>query len=224
MRILIVDDHPLYRDALARLLPQVFPEVRVDQATDCAAALARLRDGNRADIVLLDLDLPGMAGRDGLACVREEFPQTRVVIVSATESREEVVRCLQAGAAGFIPKSAATEVLVAALTLVRDGGVYLPSLLLDVPAESPAGRHRDAGTEALRGEGKGAGEKLTPREAEVLSLLCAGQSNKTIANELGMSEATVRTHLTAVFRRLGVVNRTQAAREARRRGLVPDDL
>lgn len=223
MKILIVDDHPLYRDALGRLLQQVFPEARVDQAGNCIIALSQMHRESRADIVLLDLDLPAMAGFDGLMRIRNEFPQTRVVIVSATERREAVLRCLQAGAAGFVPKSAPTEVLAAALMLVRDGGVYLPSLLLD-PAPEPrlaAPGLRASGS--LVAAGQGAGERLTPRETEVLSLLCAGLGNKTIANRLGMSEATVRTHLTAVFRRLGVTNRTQAAREARRCMLVPDD-
>ncbi|MFO1318486.1 MAG: response regulator transcription factor [Burkholderiales bacterium] len=224
MLILIVDDHPLYRDALVRLLPQVFPAAHVHQASDCASALARLRQGPAADLVLLDLDLPGMDGRAGLACLREAFPQTRVVIVSATEQREAVARCLQGGAAGFIPKSAPTEVLAAALTLVRDGGVYLPSLLLE-PASGPPGAMLRAETaDRVDTSGSGSGERLTPRETEVLTLLCAGHGNKAIGNQLGMSEATVRTHLTSVFRRLGVVNRTQAAREARRRRLVPDDL
>lgn len=225
MKILIVDDHPLYRDALCRLLAQVFPEARVSQAGNCVVALSHMRSESVVDIVLLDLDLPAMAGLDGLMRLRQEFPQTRVVIVSATERREAVLRCLQAGAAGFVPKSAPTEVLAAALMLVRDGGVYLPSLLLEPASEPqlamPALRASDTAATAAD---KGTGERLTPRETEVLSLLCAGHGNKAIANRLGMSEATVRTHLTAVFRRLGVSNRTQAAREARRRMLVPDDL
>lgn len=220
MMILVVDDHPLYRDALARLLLQVFPGADVRQAVDFNAALSHLRGGVGADIVLLDLDLPGIAGRDVLDRLRKEFPATRVVIVSATERRDEVMRCLQAGAAGFIPKSASSDVLAAALALVRDGGVYLPSLLLSSDDAQPALPVRDENPVA---QAPPSGERPTARESEVLALLCRGHGNKAIANALGMSEATVRTHLTSVFRRLGVANRTQAAREARRRRWVVDD-
>ena len=220
MRILIVDDHPLYRDALARLLMQMFPQAIVAQAADCVVALDLLTQTDTYDLVLLDLNIPGMNGYEALTRIRATQPQTKVIMISATERREDVLRCLQAGASGFIPKSARTEVLAAALKLVNDGGLYLPPQVLEAgsvmapnePTVSQQWQPID-----------GAQEKLTHRETEVLVLLCAGQSNRAIANRLNISEATVRTHLSAVFRTLGVANLTQAARAARKLGMVRDD-
>lgn len=221
MQILVVDDHPLYRDALARVVSQVFPEAVVHHAGDCAGALGQLRAMESADLVLLDLAMPGAGGMEALASIRKDFPDARVVMVSATECSADVLRCLRAGAAGFIPKSAATEVLAAALKLVGEGGTYLPALLLDGIQPVPGETGTRAEVHAV--DGTAAVETLTPRELQTLAALCAGQSNKAIANGLGISEATVRTHLTAVFRMLGVSSRTQAARVARQRGLVRDE-
>lgn len=206
MLILVVDDHPLYRDALARLLPQIFEEARVLSAGDWAGA-ARLLDAERAvDLALLDLEMPGTPGRGALAALRADHPGIKVVIVSASEDAAEARRCLAEGAQGFIPKSARTEVLAAALRLVCEGGVYLPPLLLEATPAAPAGD-----------------EALTARELQILALLCDGLSNKAIARQLQIAEPTVRTHLSSVFRALGVVNRTQAARVAHARGLVSEE-
>ncbi|MBK8017639.1 MAG: response regulator transcription factor [Betaproteobacteria bacterium] len=221
MNILVVDDHPLYRDALARIASQVFPEAAICVAGDCVTALQRLRDMGSADLVLLDLAMPGAGGMEALARIRNDFPGVRVVMVSATERRADVVSCLQSGASGFIPKSAATEVLAAALKLIGEGGTYLPALLLD--GVEPAARTVSSRSAPGSDQGSAASGVLTPRELQTLAALCGGRSNKAIANELGISEATVRTHLTTVFRILGVSNRTQAARAARQRGLVPDE-
>ena len=213
MLILVVDDHPLYRDALARLLPQIFADANIVQANDCDEAFRWLRSAPRCDIVLLDLDLPGIRGSTALTLMRREFPATTVVIVSASDHPDEARRCIAAGAAGFIPKSARLDVLRSALTLVREGGIYLPSMAV---AEPPTASTSADATSMN-------GEKLTARELEVLRLLCLGHSNKVIANRLGIAEPTVRAHLSAVFRVLGVANRTQASREARRRRLVADN-
>ena len=221
MLILVIDDHPLYRDALARLLPQIFADVAVAQAEDCAAAFARLSQSPPYDLALLDLEMPGLHGHSVLAQLRRDFPALKVVIVSASENPHEAQRCIAAGASGFIPKSARTEVLVAALRLVNEGGIYLPSSLLDLAA-APAERPPSMLPRADRKAANTIDNTLTPRELEVLRLLCQGHSNKDIARHLGIAEPTVRAHLSATFRALGVVNRTQAAREAGRRGLVRD--
>ena len=205
MLILVIDDHPLYRDALARLLPQIFSDAEILAAGDWPSAAALLGAAGPADLVLLDLDMPGTHGRSALLALRAAHPEPKIVIVSASEDAAEARRCLAQGAQGYIPKSARTEVLAAALRLVSEGGVYLPPLLL---AATPG----DAAS----------GDPLTARERQILALLCEGLSNKAIARRLQIAEPTVRAHLSALFRALGVVNRTQAARAARERGLVAD--
>ena len=120
MIILVIDDHPLYRDALARLLPQVFADATVMQAADYTRALSHLTDAPQCEMALLDLDMPGTHGRTALAQLRRDYPTLKVVVVSASENPAEAQRCIQAGASGFIPKSARTEVLSAALRLIRD--------------------------------------------------------------------------------------------------------
>ncbi|MBI5618056.1 MAG: response regulator transcription factor [Gammaproteobacteria bacterium] len=206
MLILVIDDHPLYRDALTRLLPQIFEGARVLSAGDWASAARLLEAECGVALALLDLEMPGTHGRGALTALRADHPEIRVVIVSASESAAEARRCLAEGAQGFIPKSARTEVLAAALRLVCEGGVYVPPLLLEPPPAGPA-----------------CDEALTARELQILALLCDGLSNKAIARRLQIAEPTVRAHLSAVFRALGVVNRTQAARVARTRGLVNEE-
>lgn len=206
MRILIVDDHPLYRDALGRLLPQIFSAAIVVQADDWASAQACLESGRVFDLVLLDLELPGADGRQALEVLRRRFPDLKVVVISASEDAADARRCLAAGARGFIPKSARTDVLAAALHLVDEGGSYLPPLLLG----GASARLAQEDTTPL----------LTAREREILELVCAGLPNKAIAKALHIAEPTVRAHLSSVFRALGVINRTQAARVAHERGLT----
>ncbi|MBL8351932.1 MAG: response regulator transcription factor [Burkholderiaceae bacterium] len=198
MRILIVDDHPVYRDGLAAVIAQAFAGAQVDQAADAASAFETLAHRSDFDLVLLDLAMPGLDGRAALPWLRRRHPALPVVVISASDDTGVAAECIACGASGFIPKSARRDTIVAALRAVIDGGAVL----------APAA-HR-----ALAPPG------LTQREAEVLRHLGAGESNKAIARGLGISEATVRVHLGAVYRELGVASRTQALLEARRRGLL----
>lgn len=206
MLILVVDDHPLYRDALGRLLPQIFAGASVVQAADWSGAREHLTSEPPFDLVLLDLDMPDAHGRQALAALRQDFPALKVVVVSASEDAVDVQRCLADGARGFIPKSARTDVLAAALRLVNEGGTYLPPLLLAAPSRPTAAANPLP--------------PLTAREREILELVCVGLSNKAIAKALQIAEPTVRAHLSSVFRALQVINRTQAARVAREHGLT----
>lgn len=201
MRCLVVDDHPVYRDGLSALLAQIFEGAEVLQAADAAAAFELLAQDEEIDLILLDLAIPGLDGRAALPLLRARFPALPVVVVSATDDPGAAAGCIAQGASGFIAKSVRREALAAALQAVVGGGVVL---------SAPAGR----ATPRTQG--------LTPRELEVLQRLGAGESNKAIARQLRISEATVRVHLTAVFRELGVASRTQALLEARRRRLLPD--
>jgi len=199
MNILIVDDHPVYRDGLAALVAQLFAGSTVAQAADAGAAFDALARDPGVDLVLLDLAIPGLDGRAALPLLRSRFPAVPVVVVSAADDPRVASECIALGASGFVAKSVRREALAAALRAVVDGGVVV----------SPAAPRRLAPA-----------ADLTPRELEVLRRLGAGESNKAIARRLDISEATVREHLTAVYRALDVASRTQAVLEAQRRGLL----
>jgi len=201
MKILIVDDHPVYRDGLAALLAQVFDGARIEQAGDAGQAFESLARDPDFDLVLLDLKIPGLDGRAALPLLRARFPTLPVVVVSASDNAATARECIAQGASGFIPKSARRDALAAALRTVIEGGVVHSPSVGDAAAKTAG---------------------LTRRELEVLQHLGAGESNKLIARRLDISEATVRVHLTAVFRELAVASRTQALIEARRRGLLFD--
>lgn len=192
-RVLIVDDHPLFRDALEAALMATWPNGA--QARQCATlqdALAALA-AEPADLVLLDLNLSDARAFDGLARLAAVAPTTPVYVVSATESAEAYRRARALGAAGYLPKSLAMEDLQAALATALDGGSWFPEG--DAPGQDAM---------ALRVAG------LTPAQARVLAGLSEGLLNKQIAFQMGISEATVKAHLTAIFRKLGANNRTQA--------------
>lgn len=215
MVVLVVDDHPLFREGLTQLLRDLDAQAEVLAEADARHGLAVAAARADLDLVLLDLTMPGMNGLDAVERFGEEAPGVPVVILSALEDPEQVRRALALGAVGYIPKSTPSPTMIDALRLVLGGGMYVPPLMLSAmgsgsePAPQPAQRNEQRAPEAL-----------TDRQIEVLALLATGKSNKLIARELGLSEKTVKAHITAVFRLLGVVNRTQAALEARHRGLI----
>jgi DNA-binding NarL/FixJ family response regulator len=208
MKVLIADDHPLVRDALARTVRELEPGAQVVQAGDFDTLLRlAVEEGtDLADLALLDLNMPGMNGTVGLRRLREQLPTLPVVVASGQDDAATIRAVLGAGAAGFIPKSERTEVLLSALRLVLAGGVYVPARSLDVPvAESVS----PAAAIAL----------LTPRQRDVLRALLRGQPNKLIARELGLTEGTVKIHIAAILRALQARNRTEAVVRARELGL-----
>jgi len=202
MKILVADDHTLFRDGLQHILPALAPQVDLRVAGDYAGAAALLAQHGDADLALVDLDMPGREAHGGLEGLIALAPTLPLVVLSACEERGKIRRILDAGAMGFIPKREKAEVMLAALRLVLSGGVYVPPLLLDAAPPGPA----EAG--------------LTPRQAEVLRCLEEGHPNKVIARRLGMTEATVKAHVGAILRNLDVTNRAQAVRTAHRLGLL----
>ena len=218
MKILIVDDHPLVREALAGVVAELDREVETIQADSAEAAMAALAHHEDLTLCLLDLMLPDGDGTGVLARIRAERPEVPVVVLSAQDTRATVLAAIDAGAMGFISKRAATTVLVEALKLVLVGGVYLPPELLrgegtrDLSPSTPRPVVSDAthGAETLG---------LTKRQIEVLALLVQGKPNKIICRELGLAEGTVKTHAAAIFRALGVSNRTQAVFALSRLGI-----
>jgi DNA-binding NarL/FixJ family response regulator len=207
MNILLIDDHVLFREGLKFLLRSLDAALEVDEAGDCAGALEHAaRRGY--DLVLLDLKMPGVAGLDALAALREAIPAAPLVVLSGEDSAGVVRAAIEGGAMGFIPKSSTPEVLIQALRLVLARGVYLPPAVLDAAAEPPSGSGSEA---ALRG--------LTSRQADVLRCVIQGKSNKVIARELDVSEGTVKAHLSSVLRAFGARSRTEAVYAAAKLGL-----
>lgn len=201
IRCLLVDDHAMFRDALALLLTLRHPGVMLETAGTLAQAREQLSALPSTALVLLDLNLPDSQGVDSLRSLREWAPAARIIVLSADERTQTVMAALEAGAAGFIPKSAESGVLEGALRTVLSGGVFVPAGL--VAATAPVVH---------------AANDLTQRQMDVFRGLVDGKSNKLIARELGISDSTVKTHLQAVYERLRINSRTQAVLAAARMG------
>lgn len=219
MNILLVDDHALFREGLALLLHTLLRDVVTLQAESGRQAYECLSGEVRVDLVLLDLGLPDMSGFDALDHIRATWPDIPVVVLSSNEDRASVLRALDGGAMGFVPKSASSGVLEGALKVILAKGVYLPAAVflaertvVERPARAPAQRSNAAVTCAQLG--------LTPRQADVLHLVLQGMSSKAICRDLDLSLSTVKVHTSAALRALNVTTRTQAVISAGKLGLV----
>lgn len=204
MRILIGDDHLLFREGLRRLLEQLHADATFIEAGTFGEMLERGRADGTFDVVLMDLHMPGWPGFEGLQELQALQPGVPVVVISASETLSDIRGALDHGATGYIPKSSSVKVMMGALNLVFSGGIYVPPGALTAIAEQPQRRR------GLDMGDRGSNYGLTQRQREVLDCLRAGKSNKQIAYELGLSEGTVKIHVTAIFKSLGVKNRTQA--------------
>jgi len=202
--ILLVDDHALFREGISLLLRNEFPEWRVHHAGNLAEAASLLAREPRIGLVLLDLALPDSAGLAGLARLRALASMPRYVVMSSSEGQDLVESAIENGAAGFIPKSSQAGAMMTAMRIVLDGGVYLPA------HSHPAASSLASANAAL---------DISPRQADVLRLLVEAKSTKLISRELSISEATVKTHLAMIYRKLGAASRTQAVVAVARMGL-----
>ena len=212
MKILVVDDHPIYRKGLVALLDQMEPGVALLQANDAAQALVVIAEHDDLDVVILDLLIPGMGGLRAIAEFGQIRPELPVIILSSSENPSDVRTALANGALGYVPKSAAEHTLLSAIRVVLNGDVYVPPFVI---VETPSTQSGAPGT-AERPERA----VLTDRQIEVLQRISAGQPNKIIAAELGLSEKTVKSHITSIFKALNVTNRSQAAVAGREAGLI----
>lgn len=201
LRALIADDHELFRSGLKQLLVDALGVEDVREAETFDQAIEILTDEGAGDLVLVDLRMPGMSGAEALAALRDGFPNAKIVVVSAWEERAEILAALSAGVHGYIPKSLSAAEIAAALRSVLDGRIYVPATI---------GR-RDPGDPVAAGNSAAHGEsKLTLRQKEVLNELLKGQASKEIARALDIAEGTVKIHLAAIYRALGVRTRAEA--------------
>lgn len=206
MKVLVVDDHALIRDALRGVLKELKDDASVVEAADSRQALRLTGENPDLGLVLLDLNLPDRSGFDVLAELRERHPAISVVVLSALSDRDSVARALDLGATGFIPKSASRELMLSALRLVFSGGVYIPPEILG--SREPSGKRGLSAAGARPGSPRDLG--LTDRQVEILALMMQGKSNKAICRSLDLAEPTVKNHVTAILKALKVTNRTEA--------------
>lgn len=219
LKLLVVEDHELVREGLARLLRQLDDEVAVAEASDFEMALDFLDDDPDVDLVLLDLALPGIDGFAGLNILRRRYPALPVAVVSAFDDWPTVNRVLNNGASGFIPKAFSGDAVLAAVREVLAGNIFRPGHL-----QQPAKIDDAVPIPPQRGAILPSELGLTDRQAQVLGLMVRGLSNRDIAEQLYLSEGTVKIHATAVFRALGVNSRTQALVAAARYGIDFDTV
>jgi DNA-binding NarL/FixJ family response regulator len=198
-RILIADDHPLVRGALAQAVAGAVPGAEILEAGDLDGVTRALADKAEVDLVLLDLAMPGVRGFSGLMYLRAEHPHVPVIVVSANEDRGVMRRCIDFGASGFIPKTTDIEAMRAAIRKVLAGEIWTPP---DVDLNAPADKEIADLVRRMA--------SLTPQQVRVLMMVSAGLLNKQIAYELNVSEATVKAHVSAILTKLGVESRTQA--------------
>jgi len=223
MKVLVVDDHVLIREALRVLLEELQDGATIVEAASARDAMRRIDEHPDLELVLLDLRLPDRDGFDVLAELRERYPAISVVVLSAQHDRASVAKALDLGALGFIPKSASREVMLGAFNLIFSGGVYVPPEILGraepVPASAAAPAEPVPGRPGRRARAAELG--LTERQMEVLDLMMRGKSNKAICRALDLAEPTVKNHVTGILKALRVSNRTEAVIAAGQLGLTP---
>lgn len=210
-QFLIADDHPLFREALKGALSAKFEGLEVFESSDFDSTLQVLSEQEDLDILLLDLHMPGNADLYGLIRIREEYPSLPIAVVSGSEDANIVSKVMGYGAMGFIPKSSSSDDIASAINQILEGDTWLPKELKNKVAEIE-GEDREIAAQVA---------SLTPQQYRVLQYLHEGLLNKQIAYELHISEATVKAHITAIFRKLGVYNRTQAVLIAAKLKLEP---
>ena len=214
---LIVDDHPLFCDALSMTLNAVVGIDRIDTAEKLEDALDHVGHGHVPDVIVLDLNLPDVHGLDGLIRLHNAAPNIPIVVVSSLADARVIRSAIRAGATGFVPKHSQRDVFRAAFAAVARGETFLP--------EGTDASTEDGATQGQRDEALSRLSLLTKQQANILQLICAGKMNKQIAFDLSIAETTVKAHVTAIMRKLGVQSRTQAvliAQEASFANLLPE--
>lgn len=209
-RIVVADDHALVRGGLAQLVKLVEENVEVFETSDFGQTLEVLSKGQAADLVLLDLLMPGMKGVEGISQICKQWPEVPVIVISAKEDIGAIRSALSAGAMGYIPKTSSPDVMMSAIKLVLSGGVYVPPHVLGTSSFPGEQLQEDVSFGTFESSFEKSFGQLTQRQLEVLDLMAFGKSNKDIANELGLTTGTVKMHTSRIFKTLNVQNRTEA--------------
>jgi DNA-binding NarL/FixJ family response regulator len=220
MKFLLVDDHPLIREAMRGVLLGLRSGASVLEAADGSAALSILQDHPDTDLVLLDLHLPDQDGLQVLTAVAQDHPAVAVVMMSGDKDQATMRNALDLGAQGYIPKTESREVLTSALALVLAGGVYVPPAALRGAPAQAAPANAPHATASAASAASAASLGLTDRQIEVLALLMQGKNNKLICRALDLAEPTVKNHVSAILKALGVSSRTEAVLAVTRLGLT----
>ncbi|WLD59671.1 response regulator transcription factor [Salinispirillum sp. LH 10-3-1] len=231
LKIFIADDHPLFRDAIISVIRERFPQTHIAEADDLPSALASLlhteaetniavAENDGWDLLLLDLNMPGMDGLNGLIQVRNALPDMTVIVVSAEVERQTILQAMNFGAAGYIPKSSSRTQMADAIEKVLAGDVYVPAEILRqaTPPIAAANTGSIAATSQINPSTLHA---LTRKQLQVLERMTRGESNKQIAHHLNIAETTVKTHVSAILRLLGAQNRVQAILAAKQLDFTP---
>jgi len=214
MKILIIDDHAIFRDGLKLVLDSLNTDIKIFEAGSHDSAKDILDTHPDLDLILLDLCLPGTIHLDALSAIRQQTPDSLIVVLSGVEDPHMVQQVLQHGACGYIPKSSPVKIIQHALQLVISGGTYIPPQILQNSDIELDCSFKDSNPN----------HRLTPRQNEVLRELAKGKSNKAIASALNLTESTVRAHVAAILKSFNASNRTQAVQYATQNGLLTTNL
>lgn len=204
MKILIIDDHSLYRDGLRFNLALLMPDAQVFDAENITQALEKLKQNNDINLILANWDMPDIKWKDGIKTIKENSKNSQIGVIASSSENNDIKKILNMGLCCFLPKNIDAKVLNSALGLVLNGGTYFPPTLLKQQSNNTSlnGKH------------------LTNRQTEVLQYLAQGLSNKQIAYQMNVSEATVKLHINALLRAVGATNRTQAVIKSQQMGIV----
>ncbi len=218
IKVLLADDHALFRDGMRYVLQQLADEVEILDSGNFQDALQLAREHADIDLALLDLNMPGSDGPPSILLFHRNFPDIPLVVVSGSDQRDDIESVMESGAMGFISKMSSSKIMLSALRMVLDGGVYLPPQLLQQVVNTV-----DQGEESLASKRTQRATRfgLTARQLEVLQYLAAGLANKEISQKMNLAEGTVKIHTAAVYQALHVNSRLEAVSTARRLGFLP---
>lgn len=220
MKILIADDHELFLKGLELILSDLDKKVETVLAHNYTEIFDILEHQKKFDLIVTDLAMPGANWLDAIKHIHEKLPETPIIILSAVFDKEIVQKTIEIGAAGYIPKTSSNAVIMSAVRLVLSGGAYIPPELLNSSLKNQFSAIDQINPEFENKDNK---VSLTPRQIDVLKLIAKGRSNKIIAHELGLTEGTVKLHVTAILKILNVYNRTGAVVEATKRGIISEN-
>jgi len=216
IKVLMVDDHALFRDGMRYVLQQLADEVEVIDSGDFLDGMHQAAQNPDLDLALIDLNMPGSEGSKSIKAFHQKHPSIPLVVVSGSDQRADIEKVMEYGAMGFISKMSSSKIMLSALRMVMDGGIYLPpQLLQQAVASMDQGAVPDRRTERVNKAG------LTTRQTQTLQCLAEGLSNKEISAKMNLAEGTVKIHTAAVYQALRVNSRLEAVSAARRMGLLP---